>query len=163
MRMQIKPQVIDVIEDDGMYYEPSTGTYYNKDDLEPISEIKGLDEVAEKYALDVKAKPFENLVKEAFKHGAIWRDSQIPKLPSNLDEAAVQFAQRGYSPFDDPYEASKVFENDVNCFKVGAEWMAMQGYTTEGIAHPDDCEVWVNFTSTDIKDGDEVIIQIRKK
>ena len=84
-------------------------------------------------------------------------------LPSNLDEAAVQFAQRGYSPFDDPYEASKVFENDVNCFKAGAEWMAGQGYTTEGIAHPDDCEVWVDFTSTDIKDGDEVIVQIRKK
>ena len=84
-------------------------------------------------------------------------------LPSNLDEAAVQFAQRGYSPFDDPYEASKVFENVVNCFKAGAEWMAGQGYTTEGIAHPDDCEVWVDFTSTDIKDGDEVIVQIRKK
>ncbi len=31
-----------------------------------------LDEVAEEYALDVKAKPFSSLVKNAFKAGAGW-------------------------------------------------------------------------------------------
>ena len=89
--------------------------------------------------------------------------SQETSLPSNLNEAAMQFAQRAYSPFDDPYEVSKAFENDVNCFKAGAKWMAKQGYTQEGIARPDDDEIWVNIKDTDIKDGDEVIVQIRKK
>ena len=35
-----------------------------------------LDEAAEQYALDVKAKPFGNLVKEAFKAGAEWMAGQ---------------------------------------------------------------------------------------
>jgi hypothetical protein len=35
-----------------------------------------LDEVAEQYALDVKAKPFGNLVKEAFKAGIEWMAGQ---------------------------------------------------------------------------------------
>ena len=35
-----------------------------------------LDEAAEEYALDVKAKPFGNLVKEAFKAGAEWMAEQ---------------------------------------------------------------------------------------
>lgn len=48
-------------------------------------------------------------------------------------------------------------------FKAGAEWMVRQGYIEEGIARPDDCEIWVNLIDTDIKDGDKVIIQIRKK
>lgn len=40
---------------------------------------------------------------------------------------------------------------------------AEQGYVLEGIARPDDYEVWVDLKNTDIEDGDEVIIQIRKK
>lgn len=57
---------------------------------------------------------------------------QQPSLPSNVDEAALQFARRAYSPFDDPYEVSKAFENDVNCFKAGAEWVAEQFQKIEG-------------------------------
>lgn len=103
-----------------------------------------LDEIAEKYSLDVKAKPFENLVKEAFKHGAIWRDSQIPKLPSNLDEAAEEIAKS-----EIPVEAGEALDSNGDCyetddinwpercgfirgFKAGAEWMAGQGETVEG-------------------------------
>ena len=37
MKMQVKPLVVDVIEDDGMWLELSTMTYYDKDNLEPIT------------------------------------------------------------------------------------------------------------------------------
>lgn len=36
--MQVKPLVVDVIEDDGMWLDVSTMTYYDKDSLEPIDE-----------------------------------------------------------------------------------------------------------------------------
>lgn len=38
MKMRIKPLVVDVIEDDGMYLEPYTMTYFDKDSLESIDE-----------------------------------------------------------------------------------------------------------------------------
>ena len=60
-----------------------------------------------------------------------------PSLPSNLNEAAMQFAKRTYSPFDDPYEVSKAFENDFNCFKAGAEWMAGQEWIDDGSMPPE--------------------------
>ena len=83
-------------------------------------------------------------------------EERVTKLPSNLDEAAKKYADD--SCFDDPE-----FTATMLAFKAGAEWMAGQGYIKEGIARPDDCEIWINFTDTDIKDGDEVIVQIRKK
>ena len=81
-------------------------------------------------------------------------------LPDNLDEAAEKYEDwvESYSQSDFPTCVS--FRQ---AFKAGAEWMVRNGYTKEGIARPDDCEIWVNFTDTDIKDGDEVIVQIRKK
>jgi len=73
-------------------------------------------------------------------------------LPEDLDEAANSYA-------------SKTECAVVACrgFKAGAKWMAWQGYIKEGIARPDDREIWVDLTDTDIKDGDKVIVQIRKK
>lgn len=41
-----------------------------------------LDEAAEEYALDVKAKPYGNLVKDAFKAGAEWMNKQM-KMPNS--------------------------------------------------------------------------------
>ena len=35
MKMRIKPVIVDVVEDDGMWLDKSTMTYYNKDSLEP--------------------------------------------------------------------------------------------------------------------------------
>lgn len=78
-----------------------------------------------------------------------------PSFPSNLDEAAEEYCTKCQ---DNGYHLSP-----YSAFKVGAEWMAKQGYIEEGIARPDDCEIWVNLTGTDIKDGDKVIVQIRKK
>ena len=83
-----------------------------------------------------------------------------PSLPSNLDEEA----EDSWAVYEYRESPRGLYSTCyVDGFKAGAEWMAGQGYTKEGIARPDDCEVWVNFTNTDIKDGDEVIVQIRKK
>ena len=90
-------------------------------------------------------------------------------LHSNLDAAAELSANDAMIKRQFP---SVVYNTSLKCFdhsdlikqfKAGAKWMAEQGYTQEGIARPDDDEIWVNMKNTDIKDGDEVIVQIRKK
>ena len=81
-----------------------------------------------------------------------------PSLPANLDDVKLDISDIvdcGYKGI------AEYFYNRGK--RDGAEWMAGQGYTKEGIARPDDCEIWINFTDTDIRDGDEVIVQIRKK
>ena len=97
-----------------------------------------------------------------------------PLLPSNLDEAAGKYANKEFpdepscgqwvtGDYDPPVDMEYPREIAKDSVKAWAEWFAGQGYTKEGIARPDDCEIWVNLTNTDIKDGDEVIVQIRKK
>ena len=82
-----------------------------------------------------------------------------PSLPSGSDEAA----EKNFETME-VLEHENIFEETHNkIFKAGAEWMAGQGYIKEGIARPDDREIWVDLTDTDIKDGDKVIVQIRKK
>ena len=48
-------------------------------------------------------------------------------LPSNLDEAAEKYANRGISSNSDPYEETIAYQADRDAFKAGAEWMAQQG------------------------------------
>ena len=115
----------------------------------------------EAYPLDldrhfiIEGEPYDNNKekREAYIRGLT--DSKL-SIPSNLDEAAKKYelsiGSQDYCYLD-----------IEDAFKAGAEWMAEQGYIKEGIARPDDCEIWVNFTDADIKDGDEVIVQIRKK
>lgn len=73
MKMRIKPTVVDVIGDDGMWYEPSTGTYYDKDSLEPVVESKRLDEATEEYSKD---EMMQGLAERAFRAGAQWQANQ---------------------------------------------------------------------------------------
>ena len=85
-----------------------------------------------------------------------------PSLPPNLDEAAQKVED--YYDVGDEHGYLCCHRGDIkDAFKAGTKWMAGQGYVKEGIARLDDCEIWVNMTNTDIKDGDEVIVQIRKK
>lgn len=97
-----------------------------------------------------------------------------PSFPSNLDKVAEEYANKefpdepscgqfGTGDYEPPVDRSFLREIAKDSFKAGAGCMAGQGYTKEGIARPDDCEIWVNFTNADIKDGDKVIVQIRKK
>lgn len=81
-----------------------------------------INNAAEEYSLDVKAKPYENLVKEAFKDGATWRDSQIPELPSNLDEAA----EEQYPDFSNSIASKAAVDSMRDAFKAGAEWQKTQ-------------------------------------
>ena len=79
-------------------------------------------------------------------------------LPSNLDEAAWGYFVKTFG-----IDNIAISEDIKRAVKFGAGWMAEQGYTQEGIARPDDDEIWINLKNTDIKDGDKVIVQIRKK
>lgn len=90
-----------------------------------------LDEAAEEYSLDVKAKPYGNIVKEAFKDGATWRDSQIPELPSNLDEAAKEYL-RQYNESESGNGGDDWDDDICITFKTGAVWMAGQFQKIDG-------------------------------
>lgn len=89
-----------------------------------------------------------------------------PSLPSDIDETAEKLYPMTTTP-PTPIEVA-AYHNAAqqklrDAFKAGVKWLAGQGYIEEGIARPDDCEIWVNLTGTDIKDGDKVIVQVRKK
>ena len=90
----------------------------------------------------------------------------IPSLPSNLDEAAGKYANRGFSSNADPYEETIAYRADKDAFKAGAEWMAGQGasYNTE-VGWIDGPTVldWPDDILDGFEMGDKVIVQIRKK
>lgn len=78
-----------------------------------------------------------------------------PSLPSNFDDAANSYA-------------SKTECAVVACrgFKAGAEWMAKQGFISEGIVYQTsgkDTIIELNEHIGYLEDCDEVIVNIRKK
>lgn len=87
-----------------------------------------------------------------------------PSLPSEMDEAAVAYAN---SIAQDG--SKKVYCMDD--FKAGVEWMVGQGYTTEETVYferlCDETRIMVDFGPTGerggFQPGDKVIVQIRKK
>ena len=143
--------------------------------IEALSQpsLSALGEAAEEYSLDVKAKPYGNLVKEAFKSGATWRDAQIPSLPSNLDEAAEEWCKtnnKGIALSAD--KKSHYLTEGKESFKAGAEWMAGQGISAKSKVCKLAERAWVTpidekQLQRDLYDnfiaGDKVIVQIRKK
>lgn len=94
----------------------------------------------------------------------------MPSLPSDLDEAAVDYANRRATDAID-HELIKGY------FRAGAEWMAEQYKTlgeTEIYLEDDGGEApytqeWLDLATTEFavpegfKPGDKVIVQIRKK
>lgn len=88
-------------------------------------------------------------------------------LPSNLDEAAKEYAdynsQRWHEDGDVYYDHDKI----MDAFKAGAEWMTEQGETLEGEVMKDINNKLVvsakGLSGTETKFGDKVIVQIRKK
>ena len=97
-----------------------------------------------------------------------------PSLPSNIDEAAEEYANTHYGEFfeveyefGDPIETivdDKPFVRDA--FKSGAEWMAEQGETVfDTIVIDGQGQRWLTDTPLlgDYDYGEEVIIQVRKK
>ena len=103
------------------------------------------------------------------------RKIQQPSLPSNLDEAAEEYANTHYGEFfeveyefGDPIETivdDKPFVRDA--FKAGAKWMAEQGETQGhfviGSIADSPCGPAVVCYTEEFEIGDQVIVQIRKK
>ena len=84
-----------------------------------------------------------------------------PSLPDNLDEAAEEQA-RSFGYMKEDYEYKELIET----FKAGAEWMAKQGFISEGIINQtsgEDTMIDLNEHIGYLEDCEEVIVNIRKK
>lgn len=99
---------------------------------------------------------------------------QCSFLPSNLDEAAEKIAW-DIAPMYPDISWDKCFEKIKEGIKAGAEWMAGQGVTVEGIfkagdpGYPD-VRIGEQYSiehilhkPDGIEPGDKVVVQIRKK
>lgn len=101
----------------------------------------------------------------------------VTELPSDLDEAAEEYGRKEYSHaihfWDEGLSKNKpevMKEDFVDSFKAGSEWMAGQGFSFEDEVYYDGTTPFVKDADFDIielkdsvKDGDKVIVQIRKK
>lgn len=88
----------------------------------------------------------------------------IPEQPvEGLEEAAEEHTFFAANQPGQDWETHDV----TNAFKAGAEWMKakMLEEAVEGIAHPDDCEIWVNLVGYGykFKDGDKVRVIVIKE
>lgn len=91
-------------------------------------------------------------------------------LPDNLDEAARESMpeEEGFLEID-IYGGSKAvysMEQMLAMFRAGAEWMAKQGFISEGIIYQtsgEDTTIELNEHIGYLEDCEKVIVNIRKK
>lgn len=85
-----------------------------------------------------------------------------PSLPSDLNEAA----EKNFETME-VLEHENIFEETHRkIFKAGAEWMARQGFISEGIINQtsgEDTIIELNEHIGYLEDCEEVIVNIRKK
>jgi len=94
-----------------------------------------------------------------------------PSIPSNLDEAAEEYAYNNWEDNDYHTGASEGLPFDAighteKCFKAGAEWMAGQGQTIESLVwRGEDDKLFIQafIDENEFEMADNIIIQIRKK
>ena len=102
-----------------------------------------------------------------------------PSLPSNLDEAAGKYANKefpdepscgqwGTGDYEPPVDMEYPREIAKDSFQAGVEWLAGQGVSVDASVVSYDDGLGLNMSDEDIlsgifKDGDKVIVQIRKK
>lgn len=93
-----------------------------------------------------------------------------PSLPSDLDEAAKEYAYNNWEDNDYHTGASEGLPFDAighteKCFKAGAEWMAGQGETLNGEITTTSDHGWetIRIPKKLYPVGTEVIVQVRKK
>ena len=134
-----------------------------------------LDEAAEEYkqgvidtGSDYLSESDESLyyaeaLKEAYKAGWLARDSQIPKLPDDVYEAAEMYEEERISDYGYRGEWS-------GAFKAGAKWAMEQGVTIDGCVTAIANERWLDIDDdradevlSRFHNDEKVIIQIRKK
>lgn len=93
-------------------------------------------------------------------------DDFYTSLPSDLDEAAEEYAWKKEEPLADGERLSCAFNPRIDAFKAGAEWMAGQGVSMLGkigIYGVDVESITEKLRKAGFKLGEEVVIQIRKK
>ena len=87
------------------------------------------------------------------------RQRRQEKEPQGLDEAAEEYAKLRNAAYETVFYA----------FKAGAEWMAEQGVSKEAEIEVHGDVGWLKQSTSvidvpdDFKDGDTVIVQVRKK
>ena len=86
-----------------------------------------------------------------------------PSLPSVLDEAAEEYAEN--AAYGEP---DRVFTVAMFGFLDGAGWMAGQGITKEAVIGMATEEIFIKVSEQtldelDLRAGDKVVVQIRKK
>ena len=92
-------------------------------------------------------------------------------LPTNLDEVAEKYANRGISSNADPYEETVAYQVVKDAFKDGAKWMVRHGETFDGIVRDDwfvdfdkyGSSMMIPSNTTCLKNGDKVKIIIIKE
>jgi hypothetical protein len=113
----------------------------------------------------MESEELKEIIRLAIIDGAKWADNHPikPSLPDNLDEACKKISEECYDGYFSGYE-----ESHRIAARMGAEWMAGQGETH-------DSEIVLRITGsgwlpavtclvdTSYKEGDKVIVQIRKK
>lgn len=133
------------------------------------------EEMAKAYAEGYEDENYGQIAYDAFLCGFTAKCES--SLPSNLDEAAEKYAWRKEEPLSDGERLSFCFNPRIDAFKTGAKWMAEQGSSFKvnveevpqghwyaGL-HLGGCaeEEENALKSINAKDGEEVIVQIRKK
>lgn len=101
---------------------------------------------------------------------------RLKQQPQGLDEAAEEYAEKNKNEWEAPIESlicgtpRTRTDNDKweikEAFKAGAEWMAGQGFISEGIINQtsgEDTIIELNEHIGYLEDCEEVIVNIRKK
>lgn len=114
----------------------------NEEDMPEMPEQKEVDEALDVY-IEVLSQPY---------------------LPSNMDEAELKYVEFSDYPPANQEEELMVY----NAFKAGAEWNAVQGITKEAVIGMATEEIFIKVSEQtldglDLRPGDKVVVQIRKK
>ena len=124
---------------------------------------------------DMESEELKEIIRLAIIDGAKWADRHPIKfsLPSNLDEAAKEYL-REYNESEFGNGGDDWDDDIVITFKAGAEWMAGQGETVEGVFKAGDAGYpdihleerysieYISDRPSGIEPGDKVVVQIRK-
>lgn len=125
-------------------------------------------EILEQHVLNAKPCSIKDMVEACVNAYQLLKDQ--PSLPSGLDEAAEKIASDIVPKYPD-INWDMCFEKIVEGVKAGAEWMASQGEVFEDTIDDDE---YIGYTLGNaawnksllvgkFKEGDKVIVQIRKK
>ena len=132
--------------------------------------MKGYDEKYLQSCIDKAKKSWEGVDTDKFMNEIRGRDDASSE---ELDNVAILKAIDYTDGIEDggtekhPWNDEDVETGYINGFKAGAEWQREQMLkdAVDGIARPDDCEIWVNLKGYDYnyKDGDKIKLIIIKE